>query len=1006
MPKSDSRTLRDRILDLLRLPDYQPLDKVDLSKALHIPADDRRHVRDELRELEQSGQIVRLPKDRYAMPAAENFVTGRLEIHRGGSAHVVNEDRAKLDLFIAPANMGTAMHGDTVVARIAQKGREPRREGESLEGRIERVLVRVNDTVVGTVQTAREVLRVVPDDSRFPHDVIIRPPQTEAPASRRKKLPRGEEAEEPAPLGGIPRAGDKVVVRLDPWDDARESPRGEIIEILGPAHAPGVDMLSIIRKYNLPVEFPEAVTGEAESISETIHPQELERREDLRGQFIVTIDPDDAKDYDDAVNVDRLTGRNGELTGWRLGVHIADVSHYVRLGTALDKEANRRGNSTYLADRVIPMLPERLSNGICSLKPQVDRLTFSAFVDFTKEGRIKSARFAKTVICSAARLSYRQAFAILQGKSEMPPLPPAMTREARGKATLAEGPHVPVDPRVAEAVRTAWELASLLRRNRFADGSLDLDFPEVKVWLDDEGRAVKLERVENDISHQLIEECMLVANEVVAREVKNRQVPAVYRIHEDPDPEKLVEFRETAATHGFRVGDLTLRPEVQKLLAAIKGSNEEFALKLQFLKSLKRAAYAVTPLGHYGLAKVNYTHFTSPIRRYADLVVHRSLEGIVVRAPNSRGRENGKPRQTDAPTSIGSLAQTAAHISVTERNSSDAEKDSTLLKKMEFFQRQLTSRSPDEFRAVIVEVRTYGLFVELPDVSVSGLIHVSDLPEDYYVFDPTRRSFIGRRTQRAFRAGDELPVIVSRVDAYKRQMDFVPVPGGSGGGAGSEERGARGAGRGAGGKQQRPAQAPQPAQSDRSRGGRGARGAKRDGQGTPDASRGGRGEQGAKRSVQGAPNARRGGRRTPGETRRGPGAQEATQSKRNVPPAIRSEHGTEEWKPGERNTSDAKGSEHGTPKTKRGGRGPQETRGSERGAPEAKRGASGGHRPAADKRRRQPSGARSGSSDPKPSTPGGEGEASGKKRGRSGRRGGSGRRRSNDAPRPTPDAPR
>jgi ribonuclease R len=307
-----------------------------------------------------------------------------------------------------------------------------------------------------------------------------------------------------------------------------------------------------------------------------------------------------------------------------------------------------------------------------------------------------------------------------------------------------------------ERVKTAWELASLLRKNRFANGSLDLDFPEVKVWLDDEGKAVRLEKSENDISHQLIEEFMLAANEVVAKELKERNTPTIYRIHEDPDPDRLNDFREMAAVHGFRAGNLTNRRELQKLLASTLGSPEEYAIKLALLKSLMRARYATLPVGHFGLAKVNYTHFTSPIRRYADLLVHRSLIREKI-------------------GSMGELEEISAHISTTERTSSDAERDSTMLKKMEFFLLQQASKRPDEFRAIVVDVRSYGLVVELPDCLVTGLIHVSALPDDFYAFDPKRLAFVGRRTGRRYSIGTELSVIIARVDAYKRQLDFAPV---------------------------------------------------------------------------------------------------------------------------------------------------------------------------------------------------------------------------------------
>jgi ribonuclease R len=696
--------LRTSLLRLMELPDYRPLDKVDLAKALRWPTARRAELRKTLDLLEREGAIARIRKNRYIVPEKADLLTGVIQVHLNGNAHVLSGKRGVPDVFIPAAHIGTAMHGDKVVARIMHEGVAQRR-GPQREGRVIRILERAHETIVGTLQSTKNFFFVIPDDPRLAHNVYVRPSETIATAGR------------------PPRAGDKVVVKLEPWESRHVIPEGAIVEVLGPASAPGVDMLSIVRKHALPLEFPAAVLREAEKIPERVNEEEMARREDLRAMPVVTIDPDDAKDFDDAIHVER-TG-----DGWLLGVHIADVSHYVRPGGALDREARRRGNSTYLADRVIPMLPERLSNGICSLKPNVDRLTFSAFITFSNAGKIKAARFARSVIRSAARLTYREAFAIL----ERPPATP-----------------------IAERVHIAWELASLLRRNRFNAGSLDLDFPEVKVWLDAEGRAIRLERIENDISHQLIEECMLAANEVVAREIKQQRVPSIYRIHEDPDPDRLNDFREFAAGYGFRAGDLTNRTEVQKLLASIRGTPEEYAVKLAFLKSLKRASYATDPLGHYGLAKANYTHFTSPIRRFADLVVHRVL-----------ARQNAG--------SVSDLEETAKHISETERTSADAEKDSVTIKKMEFFQRQLASRAPEEFRAVVVDVRSYGLVIELPDVLVSGLIHVSALPDDFYRFDPTRLTFSGSRTRRTFKLGDELPVIVSRIDVPKRQIDFVPV---------------------------------------------------------------------------------------------------------------------------------------------------------------------------------------------------------------------------------------
>jgi ribonuclease R len=709
-------SLRDRILEQLKAPGYRPLDKVELSKALGMHSSERRQLREVLSALEHEGAIVRTSKERYILPGVADVATGTLQVHGGGNAHLLCETEGVKDLFVPAAHLGTAMNGDKVVVRI-----ERGRRGDT-EGRVIRILERVNSTVVGTLQRSKNFFYVAPDDSRMQRDVNV-----------------------PSAKDGC--IGDKVVVKLDEWTNPQLNPEGEIIEVLGAATDPGVDMLSIIRKHNLPVEFPADVLAEAENIPEVVPEAECARREDCRGDFVITIDPDDAKDFDDAIMVERTAH------GWRLAVHIADVSHYVRPGTALDREARQRGNSTYLADRVIPMLPERLSNGVCSLKPRVDRLTTAAFIDFDKSGAIKSARFARAAIHSAARLTYRQAFAILQDQ----PVPPTPNYERGGHMHLDAKP-VPIDvtPELRERVMIAWELASVLRRRRFEHGSLDLDFPEVKVWLDDQGRAERMEKIENDISHQLIEECMLAANEVVAHEIKNRNTPCIYRIHENPDPDRLQEYRDFAASYGFKAGDLTQRREVQKLLASIKGTPEEYAIKLGFLKSLKRAVYDTKPVGHYGLAKVNYTHFTSPIRRYADLVVHRVL---------------ARQKAGDAK----SLAEAAAHISRTERASADAEKDSTMLKKMEFFQRQLTAKKPQEFPAIVVDVRAMGVFVELPDIQISGLIHVSSLGQDFFEFDATRQRFVGRKSRATYQLGSKLTVIVSRVDAYRRMIDFAPV---------------------------------------------------------------------------------------------------------------------------------------------------------------------------------------------------------------------------------------
>src|SRR6266699_2159412 len=702
----NGRNIREQILGLLARKDYRPLNRVDIARKLGLTAAERVALRKTLRELERAGEIARIRKNRYVLPAEADLVTGKVSIHQAGYGFLAPETPGETDVFIAAENIGTAMHGDRVVARISRDAPHDRIKGRR-EGRIIRILERAHDTIVGTLQQSRNFYYVVPDDPRFVHDIYVHPERDQQP-------------------GTSANVGDKVVVRLEPWESRHVNPEGEIIEVLGPASAPGIDMLSIIRKYHLPAEFPKDVLDQAERISERINARQLEGREDLRKDFIVTIDPDDARDFDDAIQVEKTN------SGWRLGVHIADVAAYVTPESALDREARGRGNSVYLPDRVIPMLPERLSNGVCSLNPGVDRLTHSVFIHFDKNGVAKSARFTRSVIRSAHRLTYKQAYAILKSASHDP---------------------------LGERLHVAWELASLLRRKRFEHGSLDLDFPEVKLRLDETGKPVRLERIDNDESHQLIEEYMLAANEAVARELKKRTVPTIYRVHENPDPEKLAEYREFVLSFNYKVGDLKHRAEVQRLLVSIRGKPEEQALKIGLLKSLKRARYAPQPLGHYGLAKPNYLHFTSPIRRYADLAVHRAL-----------AERSGKHQSR---IDMGQIASIAEHISTTERVAADAEIEAVRMKKLEFFQRQLDQRNPQVFRAAIVDVRNYGLVIELPDVLITGLVHVSSLMDDFYLFEPAQRRLIGRRSRKRFGVGDEVHVFVVRVDSFKRHVDFA-----------------------------------------------------------------------------------------------------------------------------------------------------------------------------------------------------------------------------------------
>ncbi|MBV8815849.1 MAG: ribonuclease R [Verrucomicrobia bacterium] len=706
--KGVAQALEQRVLSLLGNAKYQPLDKTDLAKKLGVPVDQRAGFRKLLGQLEAVGKITRIRKDRYVLPQAADLIAGVILINPQGFGYVVNESGdGEGDVYIPASYTSTALHRDRVVARITDEPSPALRGSRKRVGKVIKILERANSRIVGTLQQSQKFYYVVPDDPRLVHDIYV--PMAADGSGRR------------------PVVNDKVVVRLEAWDNRHVNPEGEIIEVLGPARDPKVEMLGIIKKHGLPGDFPENVLREAGEIQSDIPASELNKRFDLRHLPIFTIDPEDARDFDDAIHVEQIKG------GWEVGIHIADVSHYVRPRSALDREAFQRGNSVYLPDRVIPMLPERLSNGVCSLRPDEDHLTKSVLVRFDRNGRQKGFRLAATVIRSRSRLTYREAYERLISSSD-----DALTLD----------------------LKLAWDLASKLRQKRFQVGALDLDMPEVRVKVDQEGRAIGLIREENDISHQLIEEFMLLANEIVGRETKVRSIVSVYRIHEDPDPEKLMELRELLLSQGIEIGDLSNRAEMQKFLKKIAGRPDEGALKVSLLRSLRKAGYSGLSLGHYGLAKADYSHFTSPIRRYADLVTHRAFNVLL-----------GRPNALKQLPRFSQLESICEHLALTERSAADAEREASRLKKLDYLESLL--RKPHQFSGVVTEVRNYGLLVEVLDIQLVGLVHVSSLEEDFYTFDAVRRRLIGRRRKRTYQIGDVLPVRVARVDRFKQQVDFA-----------------------------------------------------------------------------------------------------------------------------------------------------------------------------------------------------------------------------------------
>jgi len=702
--------MEEQILRLLGRRDYVPANVPELLRHLRLPPHRQQELQRILRGLEQSGRITRAKGNRYIQSREADLVPGRIRINRQGKGFLQPDDPELKEIMIPEDATSTALHEDRVLVRrdVKAKGLRPERL-EQETGAVIRILERKRTQIVGTLQRGREFLYVIPDDPRMPHDVYVLPPRD---------------------VGRPARVGDKVVVELHEWESRHTNQEGEIVEVLGSPDEEGVDMLSVLRQYSLPLHFPKNVLQEARAIRTSIQPHELAGREDCRRHQVITIDPDDAKDFDDAICLQRVSPGQ-----WKLWVHIADVSHYVKPGTTLDNEARRRGNSTYLVDRVIPMLPEALSNELCSLKPNVDRLTKCVEFLVSDEGRVLKMRFYPAVIRSKRRFTYKEVLAILQRKP---------------------------DDRIEQMLHDANALAQRIRRLRFKAGSLDLDFPEMKIRLDEHGRILSIERVENDVSHQLIEEFMLLANEAVADRLMSQNVKAIYRVHEEPDERRLQEYREEVLSHHVPCGNLTKWQEVQKLLQKLDTIPIGVALKIGFLRSLMRARYAVEPLGHYGLAKAKYTHFTSPIRRYADLVVHRALF-----------------QKSHGP--VHSLKETADHISDTERNSADAERDSKDVKLYAFLKAQLQAPKPTPYPALVIDVRNFGFFVDVPGLAMSGLVHLSSLEDDFYVFDMERNQLIGRHGRRVIRLGDKVRVQVAKVDSFKKQVDFRLVSEGRGG---------------------------------------------------------------------------------------------------------------------------------------------------------------------------------------------------------------------------------
>ena len=679
-----------------------PLKAKELAKALSVPTGDHRAFRDLLLEMVDRGRLYRVKGQRFAVPERINLVVGRVALTSKGDGFV-KPDSGGQEVFVPGLSLESAMDGDQVVIRV-----EGRPRGRSPVGRVIKVLERAHETLVGTYRPTRSFGIVRPQNRKIQREVLV---------------VQGDE--------GAATDGDVVVVRITTFGSGKMNPTGTIETVLGNTGDPGVDILAVIHGHGLPIEFPYDVEQYADDAVARRRADRGEGRIDRTDLHAFTIDPADAKDHDDALSIRRLDEGSTEV-----GIHIADVSHFVQAGDPVDLEALKRATSVYLVDRVIPMLPHALSTDACSLLPDVDRFALSLFTTVDDSGVVRDARLERTCVRSRHKLSYEEAQSVLDG-------------------TLS------IDPTTDEALAELARLARALRDRREERGSLDFDLPETRVVLGESGRPLEIQRVERLASHRLVEDFMLLANEIVARKAEDARLPVLYRVHEPPPRDKMLELKSFLTRLGLKTSRGELGPkELQTVLRKVQGRPEEGLVSRMVLRAMSRARYGPRNLGHFGLASNHYTHFTSPIRRYPDLWLHRVLALASIQdepIPEGWGGEE--------------LERKAERCSVRERVAEAAERESVDLKKVEYMERHLG----DEFTGTISGVTSFGLFVLLDEVFVEGLVHVNSMMDDYYAFQESSYRLVGERSRRSFRLGDRLAVRVSRIDKEKRFIDFVMV---------------------------------------------------------------------------------------------------------------------------------------------------------------------------------------------------------------------------------------
>ena len=700
---------KDKILAFMKDEAYKPLTFKELLQVFEIEGKMKKALLVALNELEEEGKIIFTRSERYGVPEKMNLVKGTLEGHQKGYAFLIPDDKNLKDLFISPVDMNGAMHGDRVIVRPIKVLEDVK----SPEGKVIRIIERANQYVIGTFQKSRHFGFVVPDDKRIAFDIFV----------PREEFNNAEE-------------NNKVSVKITEWPDQRKNPEGTIVEVIGDIEDTKTHIDAVLLAKKVRQVFPEDVIKEAKKVSEEgIHELELKRRKDLRDLPIITIDGSDAKDLDDAVYAEKLNDNE-----YKLGVHIADVTHYVKEDRRLDKEALKRATSIYITDRVIPMLPKELSNGVCSLNPGEDKLTLSVEMIINNDGKVIDYKIFESIMNNKYRMTYDDVTEILENKDE------ELIEKYKN---------------IVPMLKVMEELSLILRKKRDIRGAIDFEFPERKIITDETGKAIDVTKYERKTSNKIIEEFMLVCNETVAEHYYWLNMPFVYRVHEDPDEEKMYEFIKFIHNFGYTLKGNDVHPkELQQLLDKIKNTKEESLINTMMLRSLKKAIYSPDSSTHFGLAAQYYCHFTSPIRRYPDLQIHRIIKGQI----------NGRYSEEALQKLFERTAMVAEQSSKMERVADEVERDTDKIKIAEF----MSDKIGEEYEGVISGVTSFGIFIALEN-TVEGLVHISNMVDDYYIYDNEKKELFGQGSHKVFKIGDTVKIRVEKVSIAKAEIDFALI---------------------------------------------------------------------------------------------------------------------------------------------------------------------------------------------------------------------------------------